>query len=40
MIKGRKINKTLLNEFTENTRDRNNLVVTGLRYAEYLFIEK
>lgn len=40
MIKGRKINKTLLNEFTENSIDRNNLIVTGLRYAEYLFIEK
>lgn len=40
MIKGRKINKTLLNEFTVNARDRSNLVVTGLRYAEYLFIEK
>ncbi len=40
MIKGRKIDKMLLNEFTENAQDRNNLVVTGLRYAEYLFIEK
>lgn len=40
MIKGRKINKTLLKEFIENARDRSNLVVTGLRYAEYLFVEK
>lgn len=40
MIKGRKIDKMLLKEFTENAQDRNNLVVTGLRYAEYLFIEK
>lgn len=40
MVKGRKIDKILLNELTENALDRNNLVVTGLRYAEYLFIEK
>ncbi|MCW5518087.1 amidohydrolase family protein [Muriicola sp. Z0-33] len=40
MIKGRKIDKILMNEFTENAQDRNNLVVTALRYAEYLFIER
>ncbi len=40
MVKGRKLNKTLLNEFTENARDRSNLVVTGLRYGEYMLVEK
>lgn len=40
MIKGRKINKKILNQFTENARDRNNLVVTAFRYAEYLLVEK
>lgn len=40
MVKGRKINKKILNEFTENARDRNNLVVTTFRYAEYLLVEK
>jgi hypothetical protein len=40
MVKGRKINKKILQEFTENARDRSNLVATGLRYAEYLMIER
>lgn len=40
MVKGRKINKKILNQFIENARDRNNLVVTAFRYAEYLMVEK
>ncbi|WP_291796533.1 amidohydrolase family protein [Lutibacter sp.] len=40
MIQGRKINKKTLNEFTNNARDRSNLIVTALRYAEYLLVEK
>lgn len=40
MVKGRKINKKTLNEFTDNARDRRNLVVTALRYVEYLLVEK
>ncbi len=40
MIKGRKVNKKILNDFTENAQDRNNFVVTALTYAEYLFTEK
>ena len=40
MIKGRKIDKKILNDFTENARDRSNLVVTAFRYAEYMLVEK
>jgi hypothetical protein len=40
MVKGRKINKKILNQFTENASDRNNLIVTAFRYAEYLLVEK
>jgi len=40
MVNGRKINKNTLNEFTDNALDRSNLVVTALRYAEYLLVEK
>lgn len=40
MIKGRKINKKILNDFTENARDRSNLIVTAFRYAEYMLVEK
>ena len=40
MVKGRKINKTLLNIFKEKAKDRSNLIVTGLRYVEYLIVEK
>jgi hypothetical protein len=40
MVKGRKINKKTLKEFTDKALDRSNLVVTGLRYAEYLMVER
>ena len=40
MVNGRKIHKKALNKFTKNARDRSNLVVTALRYVEYLLVEK
>ncbi|GAA4892016.1 amidohydrolase family protein [Flaviramulus aquimarinus] len=40
MVKGRKINKTTLNEFVDNAKDRSNLLVTAFRYAEYMLVEK
>ena len=40
MIKARKQNKILLNEFTENARNRSNLVVAGIKYGEYMLVEK
>jgi len=40
MVNGRKINKKTLNEFTHKALNRSNLVVTALRYAEYMLVEK
>ncbi len=40
MVNGRKINKKTLNKFTDKARDRSNLIVTALRYAEYMLLEK
>lgn len=40
MIKGRKLTKSVLKQFTDEARDRSNLLVTALHYAEYILIEK
>jgi hypothetical protein len=40
MVNGRKINKETLKEFTDKARDRSSLLVTALRYAEYLMVER
>lgn len=40
MMNGRKIDKKTLNSFKEHALHRNNMVVTALRYLEYLLVEK
>jgi hypothetical protein len=40
MLQGRKMEKNLLNSFTEEAYDRSNTVTSGLRYVEYLLVEK
>ncbi|MDF2159099.1 amidohydrolase family protein [Algoriphagus sp. CAU 1675] len=40
MVQGRKISRKTLDEFEEKALDRSNEVVSGLRYAEYLLVEK
>ena len=40
MVKGRIINKKYLNEFVINANERSNLLITALRYLEYLVIER
>ena len=39
-VKGRKINREQLNLFKEKAKNRNNLMATALRYAEYLLLER
>ncbi|GMN11383.1 amidohydrolase family protein [Croceitalea sp. MTPC9] len=39
-IKGRKLNKETLNDFEKQAKNRNNLIVSALRYVEYLIVEK
>lgn len=39
-IKGRKLNRETLDSFNEKAKNRKNLLVSGLRYAENLIIEK
>lgn len=39
-INGRKIERATLEQFVEEAKDRNNLLVSGLRYAENLMVEK
>ena len=40
MVRGRKVDKTLLTEFKNKAQDRSNLIVTAIRYDEYLLVEK
>lgn len=40
MVRGRKINRETLDAFAQKARNRNNLLVSALRYAENLIIEK
>ncbi len=40
MLQGRKMEKGLLKSFTEKAYDRSNMIASGLRYAEYLLVEK
>jgi amidohydrolase family protein len=40
MLQGRKMEKDLLKSFTEKAYDRSNTIASGLRYAEYLLVEK
>jgi len=40
MIQGRKLDKDLLASFNDAANDRSTLVVSALRYLEYLYIEK
>ncbi|QCK14280.1 amidohydrolase family protein [Mangrovivirga cuniculi] len=39
-VKGRKINPEQLSLFKEKAKNRNNLIATALRYAEYLIVER
>ncbi len=39
-VKGRKVNREQLSLFTEKAKNRNNLMATALRYAEYLLLER
>ena len=39
-VKGRKINRNTLQKYKEMARKRKNLMASGLRYLEYLLIEK
>jgi imidazolonepropionase-like amidohydrolase len=39
-IKGRRLNRDILNGFEEQARNRKNLIASALRYVEYLIIEK
>ena len=39
-VKGRRLNRETLDLFNEKAKNRNNLMVTGLRYAENLFVER
>ena len=40
MVNGRKIDKKTLNIYSQNAKNRNNLLVTALRYLEYLIVER
>ena len=40
MVKGRQIDRNLLQKFTEKAEDRGNFLATGLRWAEYMYMEK
>jgi hypothetical protein len=40
MVNGRKIDKKTLNIYSQNAKNRNNLLVTALRYLEYLLVER
>ena len=40
MIQGRKLDKTLLETFTNKAYNRSTTVVSGLRYGEYLYVER
>ncbi len=40
MVRGRKIERKTLNEFRTKAKNRSNILVSVLRYAEYLLVEK
>ncbi|MDD7913731.1 amidohydrolase family protein [Polaribacter ponticola] len=40
MVNGRKVDKITLNKYSQNAKNRNNMVVTALRYLEYLLVER
>ena len=39
-INGRKLERSILNEYVTNARNRDNLLVSVLRYVENLIVEK
>lgn len=40
MVEGRALNSDLLISLEENVRERQNLIASGLRYLEYLMVER
>ena len=38
-IRGRKLDREQLNTFDQKAKNRSNLIATGLRYAENMFVE-